>query len=460
MATIAAVLIVKNEEDNLARCLQLLAGVVDELVVVDTGSTDGTLALARHFTPKVFEIAWEDDFSAARNYSLKQVESDYVLVVDGDEHLLEDAATSRALLERFVVEHAPEVLGTVERVNVLGADPQAGEMLERIPRFFRRGVFHYRGAIHEQLVPSRQDGECAGGRLRAAPTGVRLAHTGYNADTPQFEVRSLRNKALLEREVAKSPDNEYYHYQLGKTHFCLRAYAAAALAFERSLGAMVFREGEDVRNTAGECVAGEVLADLVVSLAYAYANTARLEAARDLLERHQALGHAGCMWADFHHAVGYVYLMLGDVARARRAYEEALRVGADREQVRGTGSYSSHYHLGLLAEVEGDLPMALTCYLRALQAKPDYAVALSRCVDLVVEQGIALPALLWDVADRRALGNMFAGRLGDLLATGQARQAAQVVEAARRLSGDLLSRCLEMCQDRGLDAEALRKGLQ
>lgn len=98
MATVSLCMIVKNEEDVLARCIESVAGLVDEIIVVDTGSTDRTQEVAARFTDKVFRFSWQDDFSAARNESFSHASMEYCMWLDADDVLLEaDQAAFRRL---------------------------------------------------------------------------------------------------------------------------------------------------------------------------------------------------------------------------------------------------------------------------------------------------------------------------------------------------------------------------
>ena len=85
MITVSVCMIVKNEEDILARCLDSLQGLYEELVIVDTGSTDKTKEIAHKYNAKVYDFTWVDDFSAARNYAFKQCTKDYIYSADADE---------------------------------------------------------------------------------------------------------------------------------------------------------------------------------------------------------------------------------------------------------------------------------------------------------------------------------------------------------------------------------------
>ena len=87
MIEISLCMIVRNEEDVLGRCLQCARSFADEIIVVDTGSTDGTKAVAENFTQKVFDFPWTDDFAAARNYSFSKATRDYIMWLDADDVL-------------------------------------------------------------------------------------------------------------------------------------------------------------------------------------------------------------------------------------------------------------------------------------------------------------------------------------------------------------------------------------
>ena len=87
MTKLSLNMIVKNEETNLARALQSVKNVVDEIVIVDTGSTDKTKAIAKSFNAKVFNFEWTNNFSAARNYALEKSDGDWIIYLDADEEL-------------------------------------------------------------------------------------------------------------------------------------------------------------------------------------------------------------------------------------------------------------------------------------------------------------------------------------------------------------------------------------
>ncbi|MEH7525214.1 glycosyltransferase family 2 protein, partial [Bacillus sp. JJ1503] len=98
--TISLCMIVKNEETYLRRCLESVKNQVDEIIIVDTGSTDSTIGIAEEFETSIFTYEWDKDFAAARNFSLEKAKSDYILVLDADEYLDEDTNLQMVINEK------------------------------------------------------------------------------------------------------------------------------------------------------------------------------------------------------------------------------------------------------------------------------------------------------------------------------------------------------------------------
>ncbi|MBL7646316.1 MAG: glycosyltransferase [Candidatus Hydrogenedentes bacterium] len=378
MPQISAVLIVKNEAPRLASCLEALRNLADEIIVADTGSSDDTLALARQFTPHCHEIPWENDFAAARNRAIAFAKGPWILSIDADE-VVADPERARDLLEEFIHHQPAGATGTIQHRSPTGTGANQTIVTGTVERFFEKAAYRFSGIIHEQLVAIN------GPRGPVASTGVVVAHSGYEHREEDPDHKGLRNLPLLRQAATTHPGDAYYPYQLGRTLFTLKRYPEAIAAFEAALRDIDFAQTAPAYRN-GAPVGRETLTTLLTSLTYALANSGRLNDAENLLTDHIALNHHGTHWADFYHACGYVALMLGDIERAKAAYTESMRRGPVREDVAGTGSYASAYHLGLLAEAEGDLPGAIGHYATALQFKPDHRVTLDRYIDFMVEQ--------------------------------------------------------------------------
>ena len=115
MITVSVCMIVKNEERVLKRCLDSLAGLYDELIVVDTGSTDNTKKIASEYTDRIYDFEWVQDFSAARNYSLSFATCDYIYVADADE-VIDEENRKRFMAVKEVMDPQVEKLFFLKKV--------------------------------------------------------------------------------------------------------------------------------------------------------------------------------------------------------------------------------------------------------------------------------------------------------------------------------------------------------
>jgi tetratricopeptide (TPR) repeat protein len=222
MVQISLCMIVRDEEQDLPRCLASVRGVVDEICILDTGSTDSTVELARAAGARVESFEWCDDFAAARNAALAMTSGDWVLVLDADE-ALEDPQT-RAKLEAFAAAN-PDSAGQVTIVD----RQEEGELHSRVSRFFpRRSDLRYAGRFHEQ--PHFGADPCP---PRLLP--VEVIHYGYRKEALAGKDKVARNRAFLEQLLREDPTDAYYHYQLGRTLLVGEEHQAALDAFTFAL---------------------------------------------------------------------------------------------------------------------------------------------------------------------------------------------------------------------------------
>ena len=152
MITISLCMIVKNEEENLGRCLKSLQGIVDEMIVVDTGSEDKTVEIAREFGAKVYDFKWTGDFSEARNYSFSLASCDYIYAADADEELDEDNRQRFIQLKKDIEELDIDIV-QMYYCNQLSFRTVYNYDRELRPKLFRRvRSFRWEDPIHEQVV--------------------------------------------------------------------------------------------------------------------------------------------------------------------------------------------------------------------------------------------------------------------------------------------------------------------
>ncbi|MHB1903543.1 MAG: glycosyltransferase [Ferrimicrobium sp.] len=226
-ASISVAVIARSEERCIARCIDSVKGVVDDVVVVDTGSTDNTRQIAAEHGARVFDFEWNDDFAAARNFALAQVKTDWVLWVDADEWLDPDHADSpRVVAGLFSQLDYPIVIHVVQ-VNPL---PHRVEYAYDAPRMHSTKYdITWKRRIHEQLVPG-PDG--APWPSLPASVNIRLFHDGYDKEVIDRSAKLTRNIKLLRQVVAEDPDDVSAWGFLGRDLFHHDEYEEAIKAFE------------------------------------------------------------------------------------------------------------------------------------------------------------------------------------------------------------------------------------
>lgn len=348
---ISACLIVKNEERTLGGCLRSLRTFVDEVVVVDTGSTDTTIALARDLGAKVHQTRWTNDFSAARNLSLEHATQPFILVIDADERLL---AQSAPRLRSFCA--AASAPGTCVVRNVLASTSSAasGDSAYSSLRVFpNTPEYRYHGRVHEQVLR-------AGAAPIATPTGVELIHLGYESTLASGKDRVARNLELLELELRDRPGDPYVLYQIGRTCVVGGDHQRAVQSLLASFATL-----------KGVAQPPLYLSAVLLQLTFAWLGLRQLRPTLDVLSLATDLYPD---FTDLYFAYGTALLELAEPTPARlhdirQAFEYCLQLGEPDptryESVAGVGSYRALHNLATFHEVTGNTTAARDHYRRA-----------------------------------------------------------------------------------------------
>lgn len=333
-------MIVKNEEEKLARCLNSVKAYVDEILIVDTGSTDKTKEIALSFGAKIFDFAWCGDFSKARNYSIEKTTGDYVLSMDADQ-----------ILMKFEKEQAlkymegKRVLGLAEIVN---SYTQNGQKV--LDRSYAAAVFpreaRYVGPVHEQIDTSYP-------RLKLP---ITIFHDGYDH---RDESKARRNIDILEKAL-KEQSNPYLAYKLAQEYRGIEQLKKADQLFSTA-----YRTAEKDRNYYPNLVV-EYLGNLVQIKAF--------ESALEIVQQEEKRFYD---YPEFHFACGALFmdLVLSDPSkyiqyfpRIKEAYEKSISIG-ENPKYQGTvgmGSFLPLHNLGAFHEVTGNMEKAKACYKAAM----------------------------------------------------------------------------------------------
>ncbi|MFQ6539904.1 MULTISPECIES: glycosyltransferase [Aphanothece] len=377
-------MIVRNEALRLERCLTSVAGFVDEMVLLDTGSTDDTVAIAKRCGAVVHSMPWPGDFAPARNEALRRVGGDWVLVLDADEQLLESA---HAPLREWM--RQPDVL----LVNLLRFERGARQSpYSSVSRLFRRHpALHWSRAYHSQIDDSvlaliQQE---PGWRIVDCAEPA-LVHDGYTPELLATGDKAHRLRRAMEQELARDPHDPYACAKLGSLEVS---------EGHRDRGIALLQRGLQHCPATAVPERYELLLHLGLALAPRHPQQAAglYRQALDLgLPARVSLGarlNLAALLCDSGQLVEAAALCRG-------AIQAAPEVGL------------AWYNLGLIERRQGQLPGAITAYRQALGLDPGHAEA---------HQNLAVALLM--------SGDIVGARAGFRQAIGLLQQQGRTAEA-------------------------------
>jgi tetratricopeptide (TPR) repeat protein len=391
---ISLCLIARNEEALLPACLASARDAVDEIVLVDTGSTDRTRELARAAGAQVLERPWDDDFAAPRNLAAAHATGDWILQLDADEQL----AAGGAVAVRRAVKRAAFDVGLVRCHNADAPDAPAAEVLAGrrrvgalglLPRLLRRAPdLRWCGCIHESVL---EWAAARGNRLEAVP--VDLVHYGYTNPVFAGKEKRERNLALLRKRVREEPDSAVSLGYLAAELLADGALAEAAEVAARGW-ALLTRQPRyrSVRR-------------LAVVRAAAAVRQGRPEVALEAAEVFEAregripdlVYHRGCALEILARDAATAEVRAARLREAEACYEEALRLlqrGGFEQVMHGTAA-QVWSRLGVVRLAAGRPAEALECFSRSRAEGATDRIALAEAEALLAlsRPGDALKAL-------------------------------------------------------------------
>jgi tetratricopeptide (TPR) repeat protein len=400
--TLSLCMIVRDEEEMLGRCLAAVAPAVDEIVIVDTGSTDRTIEIARSFGARVLQREWTGSFSEARNASFDAATGDWIIYLDADEVLVGEDVDALRALTRQVWREAFYLMET----SFTGEAEDGTGVVHNTLRVFRnREQYRFQGRLHEQVVNLPHD---VPGRIEQ--TTVRVQHYGYLGSVRDARAKSARNIELLRAQQSDSAPNAFLHFNLGMEHAAVGDSANAVSELERSW-ALVRAQGLERR---------DFVPALLVRLANALVNAGRPVDAIALADDTLRLFPG---FTDLVFAKAWALVALGKPADAVEMWRACLDMGD--APARYCASVGAGTFLPLLALAnhhlaEGDLTQARALLERSLEEHPSFAGAAGRYVTVLLAQGEA-PA--------EAVAALEA-RVGTHASTGARFMVAQALHAA------------------------------
>jgi tetratricopeptide (TPR) repeat protein len=370
--TLSLVMIVKNEEEMLPGCLEAVRGAVDEIVVVDTGSTDRTVEIAESFGAKVVEFPWNGSFADARNCSLDHATGDWIVYLDADEHLVpEDAPRLRELVARSWREAF-----YLAETNYTGGEESGSSVAHLALRVFKRKPeYRFEGRIHEQktqamptYLPERFE-----------TTDIRIRHYGYLKSRIFSKEKSRRNIELLEAEVKEAP-GPFVDFNLGSEYMSLGDFERACEYLDRAWDSVRAESGWSGKGYA------PMLASRVVQSRREAGNVPGARIAIDEgLKHYPDNTELVLQWA-------LCAEVEGDLGEAVRLAERCLEMGEAPTRYSATvgcGTYLAQCLLAQLRTKQGDPLAAEELYRSVLEEYPDYVAPVLPLAASMLERGVA-----------------------------------------------------------------------
>ncbi len=361
--TLSLCIITKDEEKNIARCINSVKGVVDEIVVVDTGSKDRTVEIAESLGARVIHTKWEDDFSKARNTAIDNAKCDWILFLDADEVVKkEDVGKIRPLLEDDTVEAY-----MFKFINYGGASISSGrtDIHYNFKLFRNNGKLRYIYPIHENLrnVADKRD-------LIYKESGITILHYGYLNETRIEKNKTQRYINMLSKYLLTHPKDMFQHLNLGVAYFNANEYNKALKHLQIAEKGIKANSSLKIRVFRYLILTYTALKNY--DMALKLANSAK--AMYDKIP-------------DFHYLEGNIYLRQKRYQKAIETFNKCFSIGEYEgiaDVIGGAGSYRSRYLIAFCNEKQGKLRDAVNDYIKLLIARPGFKEVFMKLFDIFV----------------------------------------------------------------------------
>lgn len=345
--------IVKNESHRIADCLDSAKDFVDEAIVVDTGSTDDTIAIAKKSGAKVFKFEWCDDFAAARNYALSHATGNWILVLDADEKLDPEA---KPALHQIVKQ--PECIAANLVRQEIGAQQSPYSLVSRL--FRRRKDINFCGYYHESIDDSiaKICHQEPSWKVFTIP-GVSIQHYGYSSSEISLKGKHELALRLMHKHLDRFPSDAYMYSKLG-------ALYVESGDLER--GMALLERGIDILGRDSNLQAqSQIEFELYYHTAIAHSQKSQWQLALNFYQQSLGLDVPEIVKLPALNNLGNLWQAQGDSKSAISVYQRVTDIAPKFAK--------GFYNLGIALKASGQLQQAVDAYDRALAIDPEYADA-------------------------------------------------------------------------------------
>ncbi|MDU5111727.1 MAG: glycosyltransferase, partial [Clostridium sp.] len=224
--TLSLCMIVKNEEKYIDKSINSVKDIVDEIIIVDTGSTDSTLDILKNYNVKLYNYKWENDFASARNYAINKAKSNWIIFLDADEIL--DQSSKNTLIK--YIESTP-FDGCHFVIYNYRSENQNDFTIHYAFRLFRNNKgYHYKGKIHEQIFNDNYKNITS----KFSNEEIILHHYGYSIEILQKKDKRSRNIPILLDSLKDNPEDSFNLFNLGNEYLAQNDVNKALYYYELS----------------------------------------------------------------------------------------------------------------------------------------------------------------------------------------------------------------------------------
>lgn len=361
MTTISLCMIVKNEEETLEKCLKSVSDYVDEIIIVDTGSTDNTLKIANNFNAKIYKKNWENDFSKARNEAKKHATKEWILQLDADEYFEEEDIKKISKL----IKEASKNVYTLHVQNFIETT-KIGSTHHAVRLFRNLKNIEYINKIHEQVSINRKI-------CPAEITDIKLYHTGYIKEIVEKKNKKKRNMQLIKEELKKNPKDGFQHLNLAVEYTDLKDYENALLHLKQ---ARKYLSKTSLYTKA------------VVLTIYNYIFLKKYNEAEKLIVEYKKSikeNDVNIMYME-----AFMYQEQGRMSEAKKAFEECITKGEENKYYKikkGMKSLVPLKHLALISIREKEYKKALEYLIPVIEIDKFDITILEQIVILYLRNG-------------------------------------------------------------------------
>lgn len=330
---ISLCMIVKNEETFLEKCLSSVKNFVEEIIIIDTGSTDSTIDIAQRFQAKIFHYKWDNHFANARNKGIAKATGEWILWLDADEYLdIQDAEVYKEIIKNKDTNllFLPITNLTGDRID----DPNHNAHIHYQPRLFRnhQGI-KFINPIHESLDGEREN-------LTTDVLDLPILHYGYINEVSIEKDKSTRNKRILKLEEKKENHSPWVEYHLASEYYRNKEYNQAFEYVNKSIFNFL--------------LAGQKPPSILYKLKYdMFIQTNSMNQALPGIEKALLLYPD---YVDLHFYKGLFLFHQSDYEAAKTCFEKCLELGESHPSyliLKGVGSFrATHYKKTCLEKLE------------------------------------------------------------------------------------------------------------